>query len=122
MTPARVNGEDTYHAEDNISIYGSEEALYGLGQHQAGVWNYRGDSVDVSQDNTSIAVPLLVSSNGYGLFWNNASDAGSTTVSCIPCISARKWPTPSTTTSSTARTSTRSSPDTANLPAQPHVR
>jgi alpha-D-xyloside xylohydrolase len=73
MTPAKVNGEDTYHAEDNIAVYGSEEAFYGLGQHQAGVWNYRGESVDVSQDNTSIAVPLLVSSNGYGLFWNNAS-------------------------------------------------
>ena len=73
MTPATVNGEKTYHAEDNISIYGSEEAFYGLGQHQAGVWNYRGDSVDVSQDNTSIAVPLLVSSNGYGIFWNNTS-------------------------------------------------
>ena len=73
MTPAKVNGEDTYRAEDNIAIYGSQEAFYGLGQHQAGVWNYRGDSVDVSQDNTSIAVPLLVSSNGYGLFWNNTS-------------------------------------------------
>ncbi len=73
MTPAVVNGENTYHAEDNLAVYGSEEAFYGLGQHQAGVWNYRGDSVDVSQDNTSIAVPLLVSSNGYGLFWNNAS-------------------------------------------------
>jgi alpha-D-xyloside xylohydrolase len=73
MTPAKVNGEQTYSAEDSIAIYGSEEALYGLGQHQAGVWNYRGDSVDVSQDNTSIAVPLLVSSNGYGIFWNNTS-------------------------------------------------
>jgi alpha-D-xyloside xylohydrolase len=73
MTPAQVNGEQTYHAEDNLSIYGSEEAFYGLGQHQAGVWNYRGDSVDLSQDNTSIAVPLLVSSNGYGIFWNNTS-------------------------------------------------
>jgi alpha-D-xyloside xylohydrolase len=73
MTPVKVNGENTYRAEDNVSIYGSEEAFYGLGQHQAGVWNYRGDSVDVSQENTSIAVPLLVSSNGYGLFWNNTS-------------------------------------------------
>ena len=54
-------------------IYGSQEAFYGLGQHQAGVWNYRGESVDISQDNTNIAVPLLVSSNGYGIFWNNAS-------------------------------------------------
>ncbi len=73
MTPATVNGEQAYHAEDSIAMYGSEEGLYGLGQHQAGVWNYRGDSVDVSQDNTSIAVPLLLSTNGYGLFYNNAS-------------------------------------------------
>ena len=29
--------------------------LYGLGQHQAGVWNYRGESVDISQDNTNIS-------------------------------------------------------------------
>ena len=47
MTPVRVNGEDTYRAESFISIYGSREALYGLGQHQAGVWNYRGESVDI---------------------------------------------------------------------------
>ncbi|HET9373657.1 MAG TPA: TIM-barrel domain-containing protein, partial [Chthoniobacterales bacterium] len=54
-------------------MYGSHEALYGLGQHQAGVWNYRGESVDVSQENTNIAVPMLLSSNGYGIFWNNTS-------------------------------------------------
>jgi alpha-D-xyloside xylohydrolase len=73
LTPVKVNGEDTYRAESFINIYGSREALYGLGQHQAGVWNYRGESVDISQDNTNIAVPLLVSSQGYGLYWNNDS-------------------------------------------------
>ena len=73
LTPVRVNGEDTYRAESFINIYGSHEALYGLGQHQAGVWNYRGESVDISQDNTNIAVPLLLSSQGYGLYWNNDS-------------------------------------------------
>ncbi len=73
MTPATVNGEATHHAEDVFKIYGSEEGLYGLGQHQAGVWNYRGDSVDLSQENTEIAVPMLLSSKGYGLFWNNTS-------------------------------------------------
>jgi alpha-D-xyloside xylohydrolase len=73
MTPVKVNGEDTYRAESFVNIYGSREALYGLGQHQAGVWNYRGESVDISQDNTAIAVPFLVSSNGYGIFWNNTS-------------------------------------------------
>jgi alpha-D-xyloside xylohydrolase len=75
MTPVAVNGEQTYRAEDYMTLggYGSTEALYGLGQHQAGVWNYRGESVDLSQDNTSIALPLMVSSAGYGLFWNNTS-------------------------------------------------
>jgi|SRR5215831_7888761 len=68
-----INGENTYRAESFINIYGSREGLYGLGQHQAGVWNYRGESVDISQDNTNISVPLLVSSNGYGIYWNNAA-------------------------------------------------
>ncbi|MGD0201732.1 MAG: TIM-barrel domain-containing protein, partial [Bryobacteraceae bacterium] len=40
---------------------------------QAGVWNYHGESVDIVQDNTNISIPLLLSSNGYGLFWNNTS-------------------------------------------------
>jgi alpha-D-xyloside xylohydrolase len=73
LTPVKVNGEDTYRAESFVSIYGSHEALYGLGQHQAGVWNYRGDSVDISQDNTNIGIPFLVSSKGYGIYWNNES-------------------------------------------------
>ena len=73
MTPEKVNGEDTYRAESFVNIYGSHEALYGLGQHQAGVWNYRGESVDISQDNSNIAVPLMLSSKGYGIFWNNTS-------------------------------------------------
>src|SRR5438874_1395391 len=73
LTPVKVNGEDTYRAESFVSIYGSHEALYGLGQHQAGVWNYRGESVDISQDNSNISIPLLVSSKGYGIFWNNDS-------------------------------------------------
>ncbi len=73
LTPVKVNGEDTYHAESFVNIYGSHEALYGLGQHQAGVWNYRGESIDISQDNSNISVPLLVSSNGYGIYWNNNS-------------------------------------------------
>ena len=73
LTPAQVNGENTYRSESFFNIYGSHEGIYGLGQHQAGVWNYRGESVDISQDNSSIAVPFMVSSKGYGLYWNNDS-------------------------------------------------
>ena len=73
LRPVEVNGEHTFHAEVSFAIYGSHEGLYGLGQHQAGVWNYRGETVDLSEENTNIAIPLLVSSNGYGIFWNNPS-------------------------------------------------
>jgi alpha-D-xyloside xylohydrolase len=73
LTPVEVNGENTHRAESFFNIYGSHEALYGLGQHQAGVWNYRGESVDITQDNSNISVPFLVSSKGYGIYWNNDS-------------------------------------------------
>jgi alpha-D-xyloside xylohydrolase len=73
LTPETVDGEQAYHAEDFFSLYGSHEGLYGLGQHQAGVWNYRGESIDISQDNSNISIPLLVSSKGYAIFWNNES-------------------------------------------------
>jgi alpha-D-xyloside xylohydrolase len=73
LTPVEVNGERTYHSERFVNMWDTQEAFYGLGQHQAGVWNYRGESVDLSQDNTNISIPLLLSSNGYGIFWNNGS-------------------------------------------------
>jgi alpha-D-xyloside xylohydrolase len=73
LTPTEVNGEKTYHSERFVNMWDTQEAFYGLGQHQAGVWNYRGEAVDLSQDNTNISVPMLLSSNGYGIFWNNSS-------------------------------------------------
>ncbi len=73
MTPVVVNGMKTYHAEEFVPLWGSPEGFYGLGQHQAGVWNYRGESVDISQDNSNISVPMVLSTNGYGLFWDNPS-------------------------------------------------
>jgi alpha-D-xyloside xylohydrolase len=73
LTPAEVNGEKTYHSERFVNMWDTQEAFYGLGQHQGGVWNYRGEAVDLSQDNTNISIPLLLSSNGYGIFWNNGS-------------------------------------------------
>jgi len=73
LTPVEVNGENTHRAESFFDIYGSHEGLYGLGQHQAGVWNYRGESVDISQDNSNISIPFFVSNKGYGIYWNNDS-------------------------------------------------
>jgi alpha-D-xyloside xylohydrolase len=73
LTLVEINGEKTYQAEMFSNLWDSTEAFYGLGQHQAGVWNYHGESVDLSQANTNISVPMFLSSNGYGIFWNNSS-------------------------------------------------
>ena len=73
LTPTEVNGEKTYRSERFTNMWDTQEAFYGLGQHQAGVFSLRGESVDIAQDNTNISNPVLVSSNGYGIFWNNGS-------------------------------------------------
>ena len=46
LRPVEVNGEKSFTPRC-FRIYGSHEGLYGLGQHQAGVWNYRGETVDL---------------------------------------------------------------------------
>jgi alpha-D-xyloside xylohydrolase len=73
LTPVEVNGEKTYHSEMFSNIWDSTEGFFGLGQHQAGVWNYHGEEVELSEANTNISVPLVLSSNGYGIYWNNSS-------------------------------------------------
>jgi alpha-D-xyloside xylohydrolase len=70
--PAQVNGESVYHVADRFSP-DATEGFYGLGQHQSGMFNYRGGTVELGQNNTDVAIPLLVSSKGYALLWNTAS-------------------------------------------------
>ena len=50
-----------------------EEGIYGLGQHQSGYMNYRGKTVKLVQSNTEAVTPMLVSTAGYGIFWDNYS-------------------------------------------------
>lgn len=47
--------------------FSEEECLYGLGQHQQGVLNLRGTMQYLHQANQKIAVPMLLSSKGYGI-------------------------------------------------------
>ena len=70
--PAELNGEHTYRVTDRFSP-SITEALYGLGQHQSGMFNYRGATVELGQNNTDVAIPLLISNKGYGLMWNTAA-------------------------------------------------
>lgn len=67
-----LNGTRVLTVEDRF-MPDMKEAIYGLGQHQSGLFNYRGATVEIGQNNTDIAIPLLVSTKGYGLLWNTAS-------------------------------------------------
>ena len=70
--PVTLNGQQTYRIIDRFSP-DTTEAMYGLGQHQSGLFNYRGATVELGQDNTDIAIPMLLSTNGYGIMWNTAA-------------------------------------------------
>ncbi len=72
MEPAVVQGEKTFHVRQQWAGQ-ADEGLYGLGQHQFGLVNIKGYDLDLWQHNTEIAIPMLVSSKGYGLFWDNPS-------------------------------------------------
>jgi alpha-D-xyloside xylohydrolase len=72
LTPAVVNGENTFHASAYFDL-AQDEAIYGLGQHQTGLLNQRGADLLLMQDNTSISIPFVLSSRGYGLLWSSAS-------------------------------------------------
>ena len=48
-----------------------DEFLFGLGQFQDGYSNVRGLSRRLTQVNTQISMPMLLSSKGYGVLWNN---------------------------------------------------
>ena len=61
-----------YHIEDRFDL-DSSEGIYGLGQHQSGMFNYRGSTVELAQNNTDVAMPILLSTKGYGILWNSAS-------------------------------------------------
>ncbi|MCR5678797.1 MAG: glycosyl hydrolase family 31 [Prevotella sp.] len=49
----------------------ADECLFGLGQFQDGYANVRGLSRRLTQVNTQISLPMLLSSKGYGILWNN---------------------------------------------------
>ncbi len=68
----QLNGESTYRVTDRFSPPPTE-AFFGLGQHQSGMFNYRGATVELGQNNTDVAIPLLLSSRGYALMWNTAA-------------------------------------------------
>ena len=49
------------------------EALYGLGSHEEGMFNLRGQHQYLYQQNMKVVVPVLVSTRGYGILLDSYS-------------------------------------------------
>ena len=70
VRPSTVQGEPTLIAEDRFRSP-DDESLYGSGQFQDGFLNVRDLPRRLTQVNTQISIPFLLSSKGYGLLWHN---------------------------------------------------
>ncbi len=72
FTPISVDGTDAYTVSQSFDSP-DDEAFFGLGQHQADEWNYKGRNEELYQYNTKISIPFIVSSRKYGLLWDSNS-------------------------------------------------
>lgn len=70
ISPSQIQNGRTY-----ISMQGfhspEDEHLYGLGQFQDNNLDVRGLTRRLTQVNTQISIPFIMSNKGYGLLWNN---------------------------------------------------
>jgi alpha-D-xyloside xylohydrolase len=76
----RVKTTDTAREHDRVSYRGGMEFAsaegehtFGLGQHEEGHFSLRGTSQVLYQHNLKIAIPIILSSQGYAVFVNSGS-------------------------------------------------
>ena len=60
MTPSIFDGQKSYGLSQTFTT-SDDDAYYGLGQHQDDLFNYKGQQVNLFQNNTEVGVPFLVS-------------------------------------------------------------
>ncbi|MCD8167265.1 MAG: DUF5110 domain-containing protein [Bacteroides sp.] len=72
FSPITVEGTKGYQIRQ-IFESSEGEAFYGLGQHQADEFNYKGKNESLFQYNTKVSVPFVLSGYNYGILWDNYS-------------------------------------------------
>ena len=70
LQPSTVQDVPVYAVSQSF-VSPKDEHLYGTGQFQDGYLDIRGLTRRLTQVNTQIAIPFVMSSKGYGLLWNN---------------------------------------------------
>lgn len=53
----------------------TESGLFGLGQHQQETLNWRGQNLELGQHNTIVSVPVLLSTAGFAIIWENLGES-----------------------------------------------
>lgn len=72
LIPIEVEGVKGYTVHQLFESP-DDEAFYGLGQHQADDFNYKGKNESLFQYNTKVSVPFVISNKNYGIVWDNYS-------------------------------------------------
>ncbi len=77
ITPATIAGIHTWTVSTQFNSP-KDEALFGLGCHpiDSGSINYKGRNQDMAVKYLTGAIPVLLSTRGYGLMWDNYSASG----------------------------------------------
>lgn len=70
LQATNVEGMPFYDIQQSF-LSPEDEYLYGTGQFQDGYLNIKGLTRRLTQVNTQIAIPFILSNKGYGLLWNN---------------------------------------------------
>jgi alpha-D-xyloside xylohydrolase len=70
--PVKADGQNFWTASEEFNP-GTDEAFYGLGQHQNRQMNYNGEDVEIAQHNMDVGIPFVLSSRNYGVLWDNNS-------------------------------------------------
>ena len=68
----QVIDRQAYHTKLEFE-WADGEALYGLGSHEEGMFNLRGQHQYLYQQNMKSVVPVLVSTHGYGILLDSYS-------------------------------------------------
>ena len=68
----KVVDRQAYHTKLEFE-WADGEALYGLGSHEEGMMNLRGQHQYLYQQNMKVTVPVLVSTRGYGILLDSYS-------------------------------------------------
>lgn len=72
FTPFNDAGASTFNVYQTYTL-DKDEAIYGLGQQQAGKMIQRNLNLNMVQGNTDDYIPFFQSAKGYGVFWDNYS-------------------------------------------------